>query len=1012
MFKQGHAHNGKLVSRLNQMNYLSFLIFALSLFLMVLGSSAYASTKNSTGESFTISEDLALQATTLRLDRFDAFTKSIQRFEAQAKIQKLTGFLEAQTQIGSPIPTLLQRHEQQVGQPYGAWVSELLTEYPRHSFRLLAYLAEVNPYHRDEMRLALASYLSSRYGQLPTQSASSVPLPSLVPEISLGLVETEGTAVGDSANIAGGAAASVASSSSLTSIALYSVAGTFALASSSITGDSSVCKICGAGNTVMGENSEAYETNEYKAQKGLAVVNASSAYARGHNGEGALVSVVDSPFQLDHPEFSGKLVTGYNIDHASHSAAVCSDNTTTSCSRNHGTHVASTIAGSKDNGSGMHGVAYNAKIKPVAFITGSMGFTSTQLSNMFAAASGLDNGTQIVAMNNSWGPAPDVISTGVGTQVYIAPDVSDATLEPLYHTWLKAAADAGTIMVWAAGNDGWNSETGRVSIYSTAADYTAEAAPVATPLASDFVDNTTFTSANQVDYLTKLPSLVSDASSYIIDQSKDEYRWLTVVATDPTTNKIASFSNGCGPTKNYCLAAPGVSIYAAIDGSSYGNLQGTSMAAPHVSGAIAVLADMYPDLEPEEIVAIILRSATDLGTSGVDVVYGHGLLNLKKATGPLGSINLASASPSGSGVALLGGSAQIESPAIAGNALASINLALLDEYERLYEISVPVTAKLHERLTLAERMKQTGATTSEMIQIGTNGALSFQVDNPEDVNEVSVQYQQQTQNGLLRTGYDSSVHVSKTNDEVAAFSDDYSQYYLEPTLDDTMQQTAYLGLSHVDNDSGIGMSTSLRASNSDNGAVIQYSSGWSMQRGPVASKVTIGGISETNSFLGAQMDGALALGDAGTRTIFGRVDLSAALGGLGQLDLFYVAGRSDAQFIHSNLIDMHNLKHDSYGASVSKAFGEDGENQVHARIWRPLALTSGNMMINQITNYRRSGLVETTSHQYNLVPKRETAMSIEMLWGGLRAGVYHRMNALHQQGLNETGGYLTTSIKL
>ena len=66
-------------------------------------------------------------------------------------------------------------------------------------------------------------------------------------------------------------------------------------------------------------------------------------------------------------------------------------------------------------------------------------------------------------------------------------------------------------------------------------------------------------------------------------------QWLTVVAVDQN-NQIASFSNGC-VAKDFCIAAPGVAIYSTYDVDdnstsppvSYKNLQGTSMAAPHVT---------------------------------------------------------------------------------------------------------------------------------------------------------------------------------------------------------------------------------------------------------------------------------------------------------------------------------------------------------------------------------------------------------------------------------------------
>jgi subtilisin family serine protease len=55
------------------------------------------------------------------------------------------------------------------------------------------------------------------------------------------------------------------------------------------------------------------------------------------------------------------------------------------------------------------------------------------------------------------------------------------------------------------------------------------------------------------------------------------------------------------------------------------------MAAPHVSGAIAVMKEKWPNLTGAQIVDLIIGSATDLGASGVDEVYGVGMLNMAGA---------------------------------------------------------------------------------------------------------------------------------------------------------------------------------------------------------------------------------------------------------------------------------------------------------------------------------------------------------------------------------------------
>ncbi len=98
-----------------------------------------------------------------------------------------------------------------------------------------------------------------------------------------------------------------------------------------------------------------------------------------------------------------------------------------------------------------------------------------------------------------------------------------------------------------------------------------------------------------------------------------------VVATD-SANRLASFSNIGGQ-----LAAPGVSNYSTFLGGTYKYLSGTSMAAPHVAGSLAILRGICTDCTSSELVSTLRDTAIDLGAEGTDIIFGYGLVDLRAA---------------------------------------------------------------------------------------------------------------------------------------------------------------------------------------------------------------------------------------------------------------------------------------------------------------------------------------------------------------------------------------------
>ena len=100
------------------------------------------------------------------------------------------------------------------------------------------------------------------------------------------------------------------------------------------------------------------------------------------------------------------------------------------------------------------------------------------------------------------------------------------------------------------------------------------------------------------------------------------------VAAVNSNKGLASFSQR---NDQVDLAAPGVSVRSTVPPDGYRSLSGTSMATPHVSGVAALVWSHFPDKSAQEIRQALQESAEDLGPSGKDIRFGHGLVNAKRA---------------------------------------------------------------------------------------------------------------------------------------------------------------------------------------------------------------------------------------------------------------------------------------------------------------------------------------------------------------------------------------------
>jgi subtilisin family serine protease len=211
----------------------------------------------------------------------------------------------------------------------------------------------------------------------------------------------------------------------------------------------------------------------------------------------------------------------------------------------HGTHVAGTIGAVGGNGIGVAGVAWNVKMISAKFL----GPTGGSISAAIQAVDYLTN----LKVNHGVNIVATNNSWGGG-------GYSSAL-----HAAIIRAANAGILFVAAAGNNALNNDTtaNYPSNYSTLVGVSG------TPAAS--------------------------------------YEAVIAVASTTSTGGLSSFSN-YGATQ-VDIGAPGSSILSTLPGNTYGTYSGTSMATPHVTGAIAVYAAAKPNASASAIREAILGSA-------------------------------------------------------------------------------------------------------------------------------------------------------------------------------------------------------------------------------------------------------------------------------------------------------------------------------------------------------------------------------------------------------------------
>ena len=416
----------------------------------------------------------------------------------------------------------------------------------------------------------------------------------------------------------------------------------------------------------------------------LDAIGVDYAHSIGLDGSGVLVAVVDSHILGTHANLNDNYVGFYNASSGS-DADLTADN--------HGTHVAGIIAGEK-NGSGMHGVASGADLFGVSFGALPGGYLDVDDDRLGAGIrDATTRGARI--FNNSWGSSTG--STIDNTAVRSA---------------MADAIDAGAVFVWAAGNS-----------YDSS-DPTSTSAEALKALEYEELDG---------------------GFINVINLRNDSGTW---EIANQTTGDFHPYSQACGATMNYCLGAPGDQIYSSNASGGYSTFSGTSMAAPTVSGGLAILFQAFPYVETSDIVQLLFATADDLGAVGVDSVYGHGMMDLEAALRPSGSATIPTATSVSSNIGISAAATTLSADASLATAISSAasDMVMLDSFDRAFVIGAAGISdvsdvSLSSAISLASEMKanfdniwdfgtpitQVAATNGALAQLGDQFAL----DNEE-----------------------------------------------------------------------------------------------------------------------------------------------------------------------------------------------------------------------------------------------------------------------------------------
>ena len=379
----------------------------------------------------------------------------------------------------------------------------------------------------------------------------------------------------------------------------------------------------------VGQYTNGSDNTQTSAINPYTLIGVNNAYARGLSGTGKTIAILDTDFLTGatHLEFADKSSASKIDTYGSLTAGNSTDGW-------HGAHVGGLAAGDYNSNNsnfnsyysggnfsnltyGMMGVAYNASVHLSDFAVSESGSYYKHYASATTDAIGS------VVQNNSWGFS----NTSYTINLFKTYQTNNGT------------SDLATYANYSDSEANWSS-------YVTALDNFQASGVIVRSSGNTYA-------ADSVGAHAGMPLIFEELGE----------AWLTVGNVDVTGSTLSSSTvsrkgNPCGIAAEFCINADGhqvTSMYASsnTDTNRYGILTGTSMAAPMVSGAVALLAEAFPNHTPAQLTDRILASGnndfyTATGTTtfingvthGYNSEYGHGMLDLATALSPVNTSSM------------------------------------------------------------------------------------------------------------------------------------------------------------------------------------------------------------------------------------------------------------------------------------------------------------------------------------------------------------------------------------